>query len=146
LCAQTADAPIHGGLKKGEPDPRIPFHIELVAEIDGHLVGFLEGDLCMAPNEKGDVVVVEPWEGYIHTIGVHPHFRRRGIGRRLLLAALHAYAEAGCVRAELCTPSPNAAEFFRRCGGRPIAGAPEGNFEWLLPLRQGGEEAGREGA
>lgn len=51
-----------------------------VVEADGLLVGFLFGFIC------GNV-------GYVHLIGIHPDFRRRGVARMLYEAF-----ERDCVR------------------------------------------------
>ena len=44
-----------------------------IAEIGGELVGFLIGFMSQSQEKVG----------YIHFAGVHPHFRKTGIGRRL---------------------------------------------------------------
>jgi GNAT superfamily N-acetyltransferase len=43
-----------------------------VVESDGHLVGFLFGFICP------DAPV-----GYVHLVGIHPDYRRRGVGKLL---------------------------------------------------------------
>ena len=134
LCERTADAKIGGSGLRYHPSTEL-LNVSLVATLGNRIVGFIDGDQVMAPDASGAVVVVEPPEGYIHCIGVHPDFRRRGIGRRLLMAALKEYVRLGCVRVELGTPSPTAERLFLTCGGREF-GLPDypGNFEWTLPL------------
>lgn len=46
-----------------------------VVEDEGQLVGFLFGFLC--PDGK---------TGYVHLIGIHPDYRRRGVARMLYMA------------------------------------------------------------
>lgn len=71
-------------LKSGEP--------MLVAEHDGQIVGWC--DICR-----------HSMPGFTHRgalgMGVHPAFRRQGVGRRLLDAALAAAKKAGIERVEL---------------------------------------------
>jgi ribosomal protein S18 acetylase RimI-like enzyme len=142
-CERTADATIGGpGLRYDlDPHPAL-FGVNLVAMTDGRIVGFLDGDQVMSPDETGKVVAASPPEGYIHCIGVHPDCRRQGIGKELLMAALREYEEAGFVRVELCTPSPSAARFFLVCGGQRCAGpqysdeGEGGSFEWHPPLKE----------
>ena len=45
----------------------------LVAEQEQNVVGFLLGVLVPGP----------PMTGYIHLVGIHPDYRRRGVGRQL---------------------------------------------------------------
>lgn len=45
----------------------------LIAEEDGQVVGFL----------LGFVAPTTPPTGYVHLVGIHPEFRRRGVGQRL---------------------------------------------------------------
>lgn len=134
LCESTADALFGGCGLHYDPAPGL-LNVNLVAVIDERLIGFLDGDQVFAPDEDGEIKPVMPPEGYIHCIGVHPDYRRQGIGRRLLLEALQEYEKLGCVRVELGTPSPSAAVFFVACGGREF-GLPRytGNYEWKLPL------------
>lgn len=53
-----------------------------VVEADGVIVGFLLGFIC--PDEP---------VGYVHLVGIHPDYRRRGVGR-----LLYAAFEADCRR------------------------------------------------
>jgi ribosomal protein S18 acetylase RimI-like enzyme len=45
----------------------------LIAEDDGNLVGFLLG--FVAPSD--------PPVGYVHLVGIHPDWRRQGVGKKL---------------------------------------------------------------
>src|SRR5688572_18895663 len=71
-----------------------PEVIRLKAVEDGQMVGFIAGD----PRRR------EGW-GWIATIAVHPHYRRRGIGRALLHAC---EARLGVPRARLTVRISNA--------------------------------------
>jgi ribosomal protein S18 acetylase RimI-like enzyme len=141
LCQRAADAQFGGGGLRYDYHPTSELlRVNLVATVEDHLVGFLDGDQIMAPDETGKVVVVDPPEGYIHCIGVHPDYRRWGIGQQLLRAALREYEEMGCVRVELCTPSSSAEQFFIASGGQLFPQINNegkevgGNFEWRLPI------------
>jgi ribosomal protein S18 acetylase RimI-like enzyme len=130
LCEQTAESKV--GLGKPDHAPGL-LTVNLVAVVGDRLVGFLDGDQVMAPDETGEVKAVVPPEGYILCMGVHPDFRRQQIGRRLLRAALQDYERAGCVRVELAAANDAVAGFYRECGGR--IGDPDCpySFEWRLP-------------
>ena len=56
-----------------------------VVESDGLLVGFLLGFICP------DASV-----GYVHLVGIHPDYRRRGVGRLLYEAFAKDCAREGC--------------------------------------------------
>lgn len=56
-----------------------------VVETDGLLVGFLLGFLCP------DASV-----GYVHLVGIHPDYRRRGVARLLYTAFAQDCAHEGC--------------------------------------------------
>jgi ribosomal protein S18 acetylase RimI-like enzyme len=143
LCERTADAKFGGGgLHYHFPPTSELMRVNLIATMGNQRVGFLDGDQVMAPDATGNVVVLYPPEGYIHTIGVHPDYRRRGIGGELLKVALQEYQKMGCVRVELCTPSPSAERFFLACDGQLFPQLNNegeevgGNFEWYLPFKE----------
>jgi GNAT superfamily N-acetyltransferase len=60
----------------------------LVAEQDGQMVGFLLGFITRGP---------EP-TGYIHLVGIHPDYRRRGVGKALYEAFIRTCCDAGAHR------------------------------------------------
>jgi ribosomal protein S18 acetylase RimI-like enzyme len=66
----------------------------VVAELDGHIVGYqfnaLDGDL-----------------GYLIRIAVHPTFASQGIGTRLMAEAVRFFAQAGVSRILLNTQDDN---------------------------------------
>ncbi len=58
-----------------------------VVESDGLMVGFLLGFLASPAHDPGPI-------GYVHLVGIHPDYRRRGVGR-----LLYARFEADCAAA-----------------------------------------------
>lgn len=84
----------------------------LVAEVDGHIVGYVVGD--RAPGFPGPV-------GHIKDVAVHPEYRRQGIARDLLSSALQRLAEDGVVRTNLEVRAGNEAaiSLYRSLGFTP---------------------------
>lgn len=121
-----------------DPDTTIPVIVELVVCVDGVVAGYPDGDLKLAPDpQTGEIVPIEPWVRYVKNMAVHQAHRRRGLGRKLLLEALAAYREAGCVGVELCTGSDESTAFYRSCGGIELRGSgyvegSGGSFYWFL--------------
>jgi GNAT superfamily N-acetyltransferase len=68
-----------------------------VVEHDGILVGFL----------FGFVTPVTPPTGYVHLVGIHPDFRRRGVGKVLYQAFEEDCRSAGCVALKAVTTTGN---------------------------------------
>ncbi len=66
-----------------------------IAEIDHKIVGFLIGFLSQTYSE----------EAYIHFVGVHPEFRKKGIGRRLYQKFFQTVQTLGYVQVK-CVTSP----------------------------------------
>jgi GNAT superfamily N-acetyltransferase len=50
----------------------------LIVEGEGQMIGFLLGFVADCPGPAGLVKT-----GYVHLVGIHPEFRRRGVGRML---------------------------------------------------------------
>jgi GNAT superfamily N-acetyltransferase len=69
----------------------------LVAVEDGLMIGFLLGFLAHQPVKTG----------YVHLVGIHPDFRRRGVGRLLYGKFTEASERAQCVRMKAITTLGN---------------------------------------
>jgi len=84
-----------------------------VAEVNGRLAGFVVVDTNWR-DEYGERV------GEIHEIAVHPDFWGKGVGARLLEAALAFIRKQGLKRARLWVGEDNwrARQFYRRYGFR----------------------------
>jgi len=84
----------------------------LVAVEDGRAAGF---NLCL---RNGDA-------GVIDLIATDPQVRRRGVGRRLVQAALAHYAAAGAARMRVGTQADNAPSLamYRAAGFEPVSEA-----------------------
>jgi len=67
-----------------------------VVESDGLLVGFLLGFICP------DASV-----GYVHLVGIHPDYRRRGVAKLLYTAFEEDCAREGCRRLKAITTLGN---------------------------------------
>lgn len=67
-----------------------------VVESDGILVGFLLGFICP------DAAV-----GYVHLIGIHPDYRRRGVAKLLYRSFEEDCAREGCQRLKAITTLGN---------------------------------------
>lgn len=78
-----------------------------VVEDDGEVVGFLFGFLC--PDGR---------TGYVHLIGIHPDYRRRGVARMLYTAFEEDCRRAGYRRLKAITTLGNEASvsFHRALG------------------------------
>ena len=68
-----------------------------VVEVDGVLVGFLFGFICPADAQPG----------YVHLVGIHPDFRRRGVGRVLYQAFEEECRSKGCTLLKAITNTGN---------------------------------------
>lgn len=76
----------------------------LVAEGKGALVGFMLAIMRQVPLFLQGL---EPERGWITAFGVHPDYRRQGIGQRLFAAALAGYVAAGRRQIEIAPYTPN---------------------------------------
>jgi GNAT superfamily N-acetyltransferase len=65
-----------------------------VVEADGVLVGFLFG-------------FIGPNVGYVHLVGIHPDYRRRGVGRLLYAAFEEDCRQEGCMKLKAITTLGN---------------------------------------
>jgi GNAT superfamily N-acetyltransferase len=69
----------------------------LVVEDQGEMIGFLLGFITHEPVRTG----------YIHLVGIHPDYRRRGVGRMLYAAFIDACRGNGCERIKAITTLGN---------------------------------------
>ncbi len=69
----------------------------LIVEQDGRLVGFL----------LGFIVFKAPKTGYVHLVGIHPDYRRQGVGRLLYETFTERCAGLGCLRMKAITTAGN---------------------------------------
>ena len=82
----------------------------LMAEVDGQMIGFLLGFIADRPHglDRVKSEAMPPLgptrmsttdvgrTGYVHLVGIHPEYRRRGVGRLLYHKFTGACREAGC--------------------------------------------------
>jgi len=79
-----------------------------VVEHDGILVGFLLGFVAPGP----------PKTGYVHLVGIHPDYRRRGVGKVLYQTFEEDARAAGCTRLKAITTTGNEGSIaFHRATG-----------------------------
>lgn len=80
----------------------------LIVEQDGQLIGFL----------LGFIVFKSPKTGYVHLVGIHPDFRRKGVGRVLYETFTERCRNLGCMRMKAITTTGNegSLQFHRALG------------------------------
>lgn len=79
-----------------------------VVEHDGILVGFLFGFVAPGP----------PSTGYVHLVGIHPDYRRRGVGKVLYQTFEEDCRSTGCRRLKAITTLGNDGSIaFHRASG-----------------------------
>ncbi|HEY3818101.1 MAG TPA: GNAT family N-acetyltransferase [Polyangiaceae bacterium] len=71
----------------------------LVVEQGSELIGFLLGFIVAAK--------ATPRTGYVHLVGIHPEYRRRGVGRLLYDRFTEESRSAECVRMKAITTPGN---------------------------------------
>ena len=69
----------------------------LIVEDEGRIIGFL----------LGFSVFKQPKTGYVHLVGIHPDFRRRGVGRVLYEEFTERCRSLGCERMKAITTTGN---------------------------------------
>ncbi len=69
----------------------------LIVEEERRLIGFL----------LGFVVFGSPKTGYVHLVGIHPDFRRKGVGRLLYETFTERCRDLGCERMKAITTAGN---------------------------------------
>lgn len=89
-------------------------YIELVALVDGKIVGFLDIEL----EETLGAICYRKFEGngMLWDIGVLPEFRRRGIATKLLNEGIERGRTLGMKRLEAWTIEPEAWNFYEKYG------------------------------
>lgn len=90
----------------------------LVAECGGQLVGYTIGVVA----DMMSTFFTHEATGFIADLFVSPDCRRRGIGRRLVMALADWFADRGLVRFEWHAAAQNhdALAFWRALGGAPV--------------------------
>lgn len=109
-CAEL-EAQLFGG---DDPWPAAAFRRAIGAR-DHHYVGARIGDTLVGYGGIARLGRTPPFEFEVHTIGVDPAHRGRGIGRRLL-ADMLAYADGGVVYLEVRTDNAAAIALYRDVG------------------------------
>ena len=80
----------------------------LIAEIDGEVVGFLLGFTAKAT----------PAYGYVHFVGIHPEYRRRGVGQLLYEHFASSLRDANVTQLKaICAVGDDGAVRFHRALG-----------------------------
>lgn len=69
----------------------------LIVEEDGRLIGFLLGFISFKA----------PKTGYVHLVGIHPDYRRQGVGRLLYENFTERCRGLGCLRMKAITTAGN---------------------------------------
>ncbi len=85
-------------------DPNFQAENLVVAEEDGHIVGFV---LALTRQVPLFLQGLEPEKSWITAFGVHPDYRRRGIGRALFTHVLDRFKEQGRKTVEISPYVPN---------------------------------------
>jgi GNAT superfamily N-acetyltransferase len=125
----------------------IPAETSILLRVDGRPAGISLGAL------RGD-------RAWITTFGMHPDFRRRGLGKVLLDAQLKRLREAGArtVRLEVLADNVEARGLYEGCGFRvrralssfegtlPMAAPRSVDFDWSLALNPPAWPDGRDDA
>jgi GNAT superfamily N-acetyltransferase len=77
--------------------------IEQGADTIGFLLGFIGPQADPGAGASSNV----PRTGYVHLVGIHPEYRRRGVGRQLYDRFVDECREAKCVRMKAITTPGN---------------------------------------
>jgi len=81
--------------------------LALVMEQGAQMIGFLLGFLVPGSERGGPDGVASARTGYVHLVGIHPDFRRRGVGRLLYDRFTQECQAAQCVRMKAVTAPGN---------------------------------------
>lgn len=87
-----------------------------VVESDGMMVGFLLGFITQGP----------PKVGYVHLVGIHPDYRRRGVGKVLYQSFEEDCRTEECERLKAVAPVSNEASVaFHEASGWTTSRVPD---------------------
>jgi GNAT superfamily N-acetyltransferase len=79
----------------------------LVVEQGSEMIGFLLGFLSPGPETAESAAAKGGRTGYVHLVGIHPDYRRRGVGRLLYDRFTQECREASCLRMKAITTPGN---------------------------------------
>jgi GNAT superfamily N-acetyltransferase len=80
----------------------------LVVEKNGEMIGFLLGFLVHAADQpEAGSSAHAPSTGYVHLVGIHPDYRRQGVGRLLYERFTDACKAVGCSKMKAITAFGN---------------------------------------
>jgi GNAT superfamily N-acetyltransferase len=132
----------HGSLIEGKEDPTdlAPYRAALseiahapggvlVAEADGRVVGVCQLIVFRHLQNRGGLCAE------VESVHVHPDYRRRGIGRALMAAALERAGTLGCYRLQLTSnmARPEAHRFYEALGFAPSHRGFKRSVDVVLP-------------
>ncbi|MFO0678216.1 MAG: GNAT family N-acetyltransferase [Polyangiaceae bacterium] len=78
----------------------------VVVEDAGTMIGFLLGFIATPPSSPASTPSTTKI-GYVHLVGIHPDYRRRGVGRVLYAKFIDNCRAAGCRRMKAITTHGN---------------------------------------
>ena len=78
----------------------------LIIEQGTEMIGFLLGFVAPGSERPGQGADAAK-TGYVHLVGIHPDYRRRGVGRQLYDRFVGGCRSAGCVRMKAITTPGN---------------------------------------
>jgi nitroreductase/N-acetylglutamate synthase-like GNAT family acetyltransferase len=111
--------------------------LELVAEMNGELVGFMDVEVETEPEQLG--YAQDSCCGFVWELGVHLSYRRRGIARAMIERAQRWLTELGIRRMEFWSMDEGAQGFYRHLGMQEM----ERHWQFHLRLPEGVADAMR---
>ena len=79
----------------------------LVIEQGSEMIGFLLGFVAPVAGPPAGAASETVKTGYVHLVGIHPDYRRRGVGRQLYDRFVEGCRAAGCLRMKAITTPGN---------------------------------------
>jgi GNAT superfamily N-acetyltransferase len=79
----------------------------LVVEKEGEMIGFLLGFVVHGSDLPEPTGTDAPQTGYVHLVGIHPDYRRQGVGRVLYQRFTEACKAVGCLKMKAITAVGN---------------------------------------